>query len=109
MLQFISNDVILMYLHLLKMNPIFGIVFATVSVLVPFVLSLEDHGGDAMRECGLLHQVDFRLIPSSSAEYSNHQCRVKCMVGNYTMSTDDINEGHSCPVNTDGVSVFIET
>ena len=60
---------------------------------------------DAIRECGNLHQLEFRNIPNAVAQYSNSNCQLKCAIGVQTLSNNSLNEGFPCPANSNGVSL----
>lgn len=66
----------------------------------------ETNSSAALAQCGNLHHLEFHLIQNAHAQYSNDNCMLKCVVGENILSNDALNEGFSCPLNSDGVSMI---
>ena len=64
---------------------------------------------DALRECTKEHNIDFLHVNSTGTAYSNNLCLLKCSIGGNIVSTNQKNEGISCPTNSNGVRLLMNS
>ena len=75
-------------------------------IFCSWTLAVQADSDEALQECANLHHIEIHNIPNARANFENSKCQLHCFVGQKNLSIDSINEGFSCPLDSNGVSWF---